>query len=303
MEQDEQARAGAQGAAPGPEVGGERGQVPEAPEAAREHPAAGHAAPEQFGGRVARQMDALIEEERSPAHVDPKTAPRPERVDWREKLAGMDFDARVDATIATLKRRTTFRDILYGLLGFCMEERPYEEIEPYVQGFVEFHRNRQSPRRYVQMLLRTGALEEIELDEQGEVLTEEAKRQAVADGLDPEDLDTLVFDWRVVTTDAGRAAYERFSPGSRIAELIGADPAREEALVRIMEFCCEPRSMGQVVDEFSGSELLGIDEESRLPRQPSAYIEKLDRAGAVQWDGERWKLTEQGEDYLLRRPA
>ena len=252
---------------------------------------------EQFGERAARQMGAFMEEGRPGAHID-HTGDRPARTDWHEKLAGMGFDERVDATLETLRRRTTFRDILYGLLGFCETEQPYEQIEPYVEGFVEFHRNRQSPRRYVQMLLRTGALEEIELNQDGEPLTEEAKAKAVEEGLDPEDLDTLVYDWRVVATDAGRAARDRFSPVSRIEELIGADPEREEAFLRIMEFCLEPRYMGQIADAFAGKPFLGIDEENRLPRQPSAYIEKLDRAGAVKWDGQHWSITEQGEEYL-----
>ena len=272
-------------------AGAEQGASPEAP-----------LAREQFGERTARQVGAFMEEGRPEAHID-HWGDRPKQIDWREKLAAMDFDERVDAALASLKRRTTFRDILYGLLDFCMEERPYEEIEPYVESFVEFHRNRQSPRRYVQVLLRTGALEEIELDEQGEPITDEARNRAVEEGLDPDDLDTLVFDWRVVTTDVGRAAYERFTPSSRIADLIGADPEREAAFVDIMAFCRKSRFMGQIVDEFAGKAYLGIDEENRLPRQPSAYVEKLDRAGAVFWDGKCWTLTEEGETFLQERGA
>lgn len=259
----------------------------------------------RFGGRVAEQMDAFMEEGteganqgRNSGDGDAARAQAAHVVDWREKLEGMSFDERVEATVDCVMRRSTFRDILYGLLGFCLEERSYEEIEPYVESFVEYHRNRQSQRRYVMFLLRTGALVETELDESGNVLTEEAKQAAIDAGLDPEDVDTLVFDWRVSTTDVGRAAYERLDARVRIAELISSDPAREDAFIQIMRFCDAPHCMGDIIDAFGGKDILGFDEEAKQMRQPSAYVTKLDGVGALAWDGDKWLLTEKGREFL-----
>ncbi|MDE8702110.1 hypothetical protein PZH32_03940 [Adlercreutzia equolifaciens] len=270
---------------------------------------------DSFGKRAARQVNADIEEERTRSSLElqggapgdetreeqPEQAPH--LADYREKLASMSFDERVLATYECLNRRSSFRNILYGLLEFCSEEKTYEEIEPFCASFSEFKVNRQEPRRYVFMLLRTGALEEIELDEDGHPLTDEAKEQAIAEGLDPEDVDTLVYDWRVVTTDVGHKAHEGFSPAVRLANLLASFPEREEAFIQIMEFLREPRSMGAIDDTFKGKSLLGVDEATKLNRQPSSYLHKLDGAGAIEWSDGAWRLTKTGEDFLAQQAS
>lgn len=254
-----------------------------------------------FGGSVAESMNAFMEEGRDEANLYPQfnqNRQTPNVDEWREKLEAMDFDQRVQATLECLGRRTVYRDILYGLLEFCTIERTYEEIEPFVEEFTEYHRNRQSQRRYVQMLLRCGALEEIELDEVGEPLTQETKENALAAGLDPADIDTLVFDWRVRTTEVGEKVLEEFSPANRIATLFAADPERVEAFKAIMTFCETPQTADVIIESFRHSDLMGYDEKSKQIRQPAAYIEKLDRAGALAWDGDHWTLTEAGQASL-----
>lgn len=261
-----------------------------------------------FGGRAAAQVGALVEAdfagERKQAAAEgqerSKTAPQPTD-DYRQKLVEMDFDQRVEATLECLGRRPTFRDILYGLLGFCQEEKSYEEIGPFVEGYADFHRNRQEPSRYVFMLLRTGALEEIELDEDGQPLTEERKQAAIDEGLAPEDVDLLVFDWRVVTTEVGAKVFEENDPASRFRRLLAQYPEREEAFAEIMEFCRSPRFMGQIDDEFKGSALLGFDDQTSQMRQPSSYLEKLERSGMIFWNNQHWVLTAEGQEYLDNR--
>lgn len=271
---------------------------------------------EGFGTRAAQQMNAQMEENhagsscaaaRESACIDEtdeeEESSTPRLEDYHDKLATMSFEDRVRATYECLNRRSSFRNILYGLLGFCSEEKSYEEIEPFCESFSEFKVNRQEPRRYVFMLLRTGALEEIEIDKEGNPLTEEAKLKAVEDGLAPEDLDTLVYDWRIVTTEVGAQVYEDFTPAARLADLLASLPEREEAFFQIMEFLREPRSMGVIDETFKGKELLGVDEATRLLRQPSSYIQKLDNAGAIEWSGSAWRLSQAGIDCLNQRSA
>lgn len=263
-----------------------------------------------FGARAAEQVGALAEmdfaERKASAFADGagtadgSAKPRKD-ADYREALRQMSFDERVEATVECLGRRGTFRDILYGLLGFCTQERSYDDIEPYVESFTEFHRNRQEPRRYVFMLLRTGALEEIELGEDGSPLTEADRQAAIEGGLDPQDVDLLVFDWRVATTDVGRKVLEDYDPAARFKRLLADDPEREGALVRVMAFCRTPRSMGEIDDKFKGDALMGFDGQSGQMRQPSSYVGKLESAGMVFWDGRSWILTEEGAACLEGR--
>lgn len=262
----------------------------------------------EFGGPVARRAggtfgnDCVGESVRDEPLRDSSLDGRRNRadLDYRQKLQSMDFDARCKATAECINRRGTFRDILYGLLGFCAQERTYEEIGPFVESFVEFQNNRQESHRYVFMLLRTGGLCEIELDEDGVPLTEEKKQRAIEQGLDPEDIDTLVFDWHVVTTDVGERVYEELAPARRLKALLKQYPEREEAFAQIMMFCREPKTMGSIDAEFKGTDLLGIDESSKLKRQPSSYIEKLGAVGAIAWSNGAWILTDVGREYLDR---
>ncbi len=256
----------------------------------------------EFGATVADQMNAFLQGDRREAAPSRLPAQMPggsiEACDYRKKLESMSPDDRVSATLECLGRRGTFRDILYGLLVFCQDEKTYPEIEAHVREFAEFHRNRQSERRYVHLLLRTGALEEIELDEDGEVLTETAKQRAVEEGLDPEDLDLLVCDWRVVTTEVGKRALAEFSPESRMRALLEGSPGKVEALLQVLAFCETPRFMGDVVEHFQGADVLGFDEGTRQPIQPSSYMDKLDKAGMVAWNGSYWRATDEGRAFL-----
>ena len=268
-----------------------------------------------FGQRAAQQTHAQMEDKRTSVSFNAREGQgseadssnegeelqAPKLRDYRDELATMSFDERIRAAYECLNRRSSFRNILYGLLGFCAEEKTYDQIEEFCSAFSEFVVNRQEPRRYVFLLLRTGALEEIELDETGCPLTEQAKQQAIEDGLDPEDVDLLVYDWRIVTTDVGMQVYEDFSPAIRLAKLFSSLPEREEALFQILDYLREPRSMGAIDEAFKGKELLGIDKATHLLRQPSSYVQKLDGAGAIEWDGHMWKLTQAGVDYLSQR--
>lgn len=258
-----------------------------------------------FGGKVAEQVGAYIElddddRQRPLRTVDDESEDKHpfKPAGFEEKLETMDFDDRLEATMECLTRRPSFQDILYGLLGFCASERSYEEIELYVKAFPEFTVNRQEPRRYVFMLLRTGALQEIELGEDGAPLTEDDVQKALDDGIEPDDLDTLVFDWRVITTEVGEAAYQRFSPAMRFKELLADNEGHDEALYQIMEFCRVPRYMGQIDDRFKGKPVMGFNSATSMMYQPSSYVTKLNHAGVLNWNGDQWQLTESGAELL-----
>lgn len=264
----------------------------------------------EFGGKVARQTGAFISEERSEMAARPGVAgddARRERaarfVDYRKRLAGMDFEQRVEATVACLERRASFARILFGLLEHCREERTYDEAEALVATFPECKLNRQTERRYIAFLLRTGAIEELELDERGNPITEARKREALEEGLDPEDLDTLVCSWLLRTTDVGEEALARCSPARRMAALFEEHPERQGAYLRVLEYCLSARSMEDIKRHLRDDPGLKRDPATGMPRvQASSYVDKLENAGGMAWDG-GWKATEAGRTQLELRDA
>ena len=107
------------------------------------------------------------------------------RVDnWQAKLDAMSSDERVQATLDCLGRRPSFARVLRAVLEYCREERNSDDVEAYIETLPDFAANRQSARRYVVFLIRTGALAEVGYDAEGNPVDERTV-QAVQDELHP----------------------------------------------------------------------------------------------------------------------
>lgn len=94
--------------------------------------------------------------------------------DWQARLDGMDSEARVQATLDCLGRRPSFARVLRAVLEHCRQERESGEVESYIETLPDFAANRQSARRYVFFLMRTGALSEVGYDADGNPVDERA---------------------------------------------------------------------------------------------------------------------------------
>lgn len=102
--------------------------------------------------------------------------------DWQGRLDGMSHEERVRATLDCLGRRPSYARVLRAVLDYCREERDSGEVESYIETLPDFAANRQSARRYVFFLMRTGALAEVGYDADGNPVDERAV-QAVQDEL------------------------------------------------------------------------------------------------------------------------
>ncbi len=130
-----------------------------------------------FGGKVAERIEGAQlsgdnEEREAEQAAEARMRKAAHPVDWKEKLAAMSDDERLEATVECLGRRPSFRRILRSVLELCLEERDSAEVEEYIETFPEFATNRQSARRYMFFLLRTGALQETAFDADGNVVDE-----------------------------------------------------------------------------------------------------------------------------------
>lgn len=260
------------------------------------------AAPEaEFGFKTAAMLGAelsgdreLAERNRAEHEEEARMRQAARKRDWKGELESLSFDERVDKTMECLDRRASFRNILYGLLLFCGEERTYDEIEEHVQSYAEFEANRQSARRYAFFLQRTGAIEEIELDGEGAVITDERRDQLMEAGADADSIDALVVDWRVRTTEVGARAIQLGDPLLSLKELLEEKPARRSTYAKVLAYCRQPRQLGEIADELKNDPGLEKDERTGLPSmQPSAYVSKLDHAGGLVWN-EGWVSTKEG---------
>ena len=145
-----------------------------------------------FGCKVAEGVEGAAPsgdtEERMKSALEIERDQRMEQAarveDWQAKLDGMSYEERVQATLDCLGRRPAFARVLRAVLEFCREERNSDDVEAYIETLPDFAPNRQSQRRYVFFLMRTGALSEVGYDADGNPVDERTV-QAVQDELNP----------------------------------------------------------------------------------------------------------------------
>ena len=259
----------------------------------------------EFGGRVARQVGAEMsgdrdeESKKTDEHEEAmRAAARPQ--DWKAKLALMDHDARVAETLECLGRKNNQKEILYDLLVYCQTEREESVVEQFLVNHKQFADGYHSAQKYLLFMERTGAIEEREYDRDGVLITEAMRNELRELGAPEEEIEDLAVEWRFVTTDAGNEAIERFSPADRTRSMLAEQKAsRHPTFKRLLEFCGEqPRSLNEITTFLA--EDPGLEKDPRtgvMHMQPSAYIGKLDQAGALTWE-DGWKTTPGGMEVL-----
>ncbi len=235
--------------------------------------------------------DRLIAEERADEEAG-RAATMPAEAEEGPGEA-VSFDERVEAILHLVNAAPLHREIYVKLLGFCTQRRTLGEAEDEVGGYPEFPQAALSNYRLVRNLVDAGALDWIELDADGEPLAEERKA-----GLSPDEADDLVADFAVETSEAGAAAAERMRPERRFEELLDREPQRSGALLDVLTFCQEPHSLGQIADFLEqGGFLDNLRAATGQPLQPSFFVDMLERAGVIEWQGS-WRITAGGRFAL-----
>ena len=258
----------------------------------------------EFGARVANQVGADMsgDHDEEARELDEhelamRAAARPQ--DWQSRLAGMDHAARVEATLECLRRKNNQKEILTDLLVFCQTEREEQETEAFLEAHKQFPDGYHSAHKYLFFMQRTGAIEEREYDSDGVLITDEMRDELREAGAPEEEIEDLAVEWRFITTDAGNEALERFNPADRTRAMLGAQKeSRHPTFARLLTFCETPRSLADITTFLADDPGLERDPRTGVMRmQPSAYIGKLDEAGALTWEG-GWKTTPGGMEVL-----
>lgn len=260
----------------------------------------------EFGGKLASQIGAdmsMDEKERSRSAEElerdakREAAARPQ--DWRTKVAGMSHDERVQATLECLERKNNQKEIKYDLLEFCKQERTEDEVEEFLTNHKQFADGYHTASKYLLFFMRTGGIDELEYTEDGERVTEEMRQALIEGGASEDEAAELTAEWHYLTTQAGAEAMERFDPVARTQSMLtGQKASRHASFKRLLEFCTTPRSLKEITDFMAGDPGLEINAQTGvMGMQPSAYIGKLDEAGALTWNG-GWQTTQGGLEVL-----
>ena len=141
--------------------------------------------------------------------------------------------------------------------------------------------------------MRAGGLDRIERDERGAIVMEQDK-----EGLDEDAVDDLVRSVAFRTTEAGARFVEQHRPQARLVELLQLAPERADVYIELLEFVrARPRAYNDIVELLRGRPVLEtvVDGERRR-MQPSVFVDKLERSGALVWK-EGWCLTEEGTRF------
>lgn len=199
------------------------------------------------------------------------------------------------AVIVKLMDNPRFREIYYAILDYCQEQRRLGDVETLVGQQPEFEHCGQNQYRLIINLEDAGALDRIELDEQGTCVTEEMK-----EGLTEDEIDDLVFDYAFIDTEAGREVRNQMKPEKRMDDLMNMFPKRAQTYCRVLDFCKQPRTFQEINSLLKGADVLSTGSANTItnvPLQPSVFIDQLERSGALVWKGS-WNVTEGGRRYL-----
>lgn len=208
--------------------------------------------------------------------------------------AELTFEEKLAALNRTVMRHPLNREILYKTLAFCAEERPLREAEDFIAALPQFGLATQNQYYLLMSLVRAFGLELIERDEADEIVTAEQK-----EGLTEDEVDDLVAAISFKTTEVGAYFVDYNKPSARLVDLLNLDPARTDTYAELLEFVgASPRPYSQIETLLAGRPALQTVIDGRAETmQPSVFVDKLERAGALVWkDG--WTLTEEGREFL-----
>ncbi len=214
-----------------------------------------------------------------------------------EKTTGdseLAFEEQVVALETAVARHPLNREVLYSILSFCQQERSLRAVEQAAEALPIFKGATQNPYHMVCTLERFGGLVRIERDADGEEVTPVRK-----EGLSEDEVDDLVCDLCFATTDVGARVVELHDPAGRIRRLFERENERATAFEDVLAFVGEaPRSYPEIQALLRGRpELSVVIDGTPETMQPSVFVDKLERAGALVWK-EKWELTEEGRKFL-----
>ncbi len=169
-----------------------------------------------------------------------------------------------------------------------------QEAEAFIGSLPQFELATQNQYFMLKALVKAYGLDQVERDINGERVYEEQK-----EGLSEDEIDDLVYTISFETTEVGRYFADYNKPSARLIDLLNLDPARSDTYIELLEFVKDaPKTYGQIEQLLRGRTALEtIIDGRREIMQPSVFVDKLERSGALIWE-EGWTLTGEGKEFL-----
>lgn len=215
-------------------------------------------------------------------------------VEEEESTPELTFEEKLSILTDTVIKHPLNREILYKILAFCQEEKPLRVVEEQVALYPEFGLATQNQYHMVTTLVKAHGLRLVERDINGaEVLPEQKE------GLSEDEIDDLVYSLNYITTEVGDRFVEIHRPAARLVELLQLDPTRSETYIDVLRYVSEEsRSYADIQNFLKGRPALEtVIDGNHVTMQPSVFVDKLERNGALVWD-KGWRLTEEGKVFL-----
>jgi hypothetical protein len=206
----------------------------------------------------------------------------------------LTFEQKVDHTVHLLLSNTLNRPTLYRILSAtATEPMRLFDLEDLIQATPEFKSATQPPYFLIEWLVNAEALSFTEVDAQGMPITDEQR-----EGKTEDEIDDLIEDMIIETTDVGREVLNVFDPQQRLTELLQGHPDRLDTYLEVLEFLTEKHSYGEVDRLLRDRPVLmsGRTQGDR-PMQPSVFVDKLAATGSILYD-DGWIITPEGRTVL-----
>lgn len=203
-------------------------------------------------------------------------------------------DEALSVLTTTINRHPLHREILFKTLVFCTSEQPLSAIEQAIESSPEYKQCSQSPYQLIKSLAKAYGVKSIERDANGAIIASEDK-----EGLPEDDIDDLVCSLGFKTTETGTAFIEKNQPRARLAKLLSSESRRSETYIELLDFIDDaPRTYSEIGKFLAGKPVLEtLVNGVRETMQPSVFVDRLERAGALVWN-EGWTLSQDGKNYL-----
>ncbi len=196
------------------------------------------------------------------------------------------------------------REVLMGIMEHCREAREVSEVDAHVASLQAHNASVYDGAALCAMLKDAGGLEQVAAPQAGmdgkNVVPETPEApeplHEVEDGVEYlRPTPPTANLWK--TTEAGLAYLAGYDPQADLAVLLEGDAQYMDIYLRVLDLCADE-------DGASTPDLGTAVDKDPLVQSPRLFAqhftERLEKAGAVAWDGRRWKITDAGRTWLER---
>ena len=211
----------------------------------------------------------------------------------QDNRSELSFDEKLARANTLFRHNRAYRPAFLAVLRQCDNEVcELSELEELIKVIPGYKSNKQPPYFPIHWLEEAYALEELYIDNDGNVLSAEDIEE-----LSEDEFDDLVAAYAYRSTEIGRTVREKFAPETQTAALFENEPSRRDIYLQVLRFVQEKKNFGQI-------EHLIHDQVAAQPATPdgkkpqsSVFIDELEEAGAITFNG-GWIITDEGKELL-----